>query len=312
MSLALVVTAISAFGSVALLGWFLLSGSSGHRRDIQRSISQLSAYEVRALAEPLPTLLPFVDRVVGPFLNGLVSFLKRVSPAGRAEHMRHRLTLAGNPQGMNADKFLTLKLLAALVMGALVFLFTLASGFSFGRFLISALLMGAAGFFLPDLWLRNLIEKRQKAIRLALPDCLDLLTISVEAGLGFDAALAKVIKHIGGPLAGEFARMLQEMQVGVSRREALRSLSSRTDVEELRSFVTSMVQADIFGVSIARVLRTQAAEMRVQRRQRAEEKAQKAPVKLVFPVVICIFPAIITVILGPGMVRMIMVFSQMQ
>jgi tight adherence protein C len=157
------------------------------------------------------------------------------------------------------------------------------------------------------LWLRSRVASRQKTIARELPDMLDMLTISVEAGMGFDSALAKLVKNSRGPLAEEFGRVLQEVQAGASRKEGLRHLAERIDVPELRSFVASIVQADMFGVSIASVLRTQATELRLRRRQRAEEDAQRAPVKMVFPLIFCILPATMIVILGPAVVRIAIV-----
>jgi tight adherence protein C len=166
--------------------------------------------------------------------------------------------------------------------------------------IILLLAFGAAGFFLPDVLVYNLGIKRQEQIGKSLPDAMDLLTISVEAGLGFDAALSQVAQNTDGPLAGEFFRVLQEMQIGKSRGDAFRSMADRTTVPELRAFVSSLVQADQFGIPIANVLREQSKELRVKRRQRAEERAQKVPVKIMVPLVIFIFPVMFIVILGPA------------
>jgi tight adherence protein C len=165
------------------------------------------------------------------------------------------------------------------------------------------------GFLGPDAWLRRHIDDRRSTMQRALPDVLDLLVISVEAGLGFDAALARVVSTVPGPLTEEFFRMLQETRVGVSRRDAMRHLMDRTDLDELRSFLLAMLQAEAFGVTISRVLRVQADEMRVKRRQRAQEKAFAAPVKIVFPLVFCIFPSLFIVLLGPAAIQISAAFS---
>jgi tight adherence protein C len=156
--------------------------------------------------------------------------------------------------------------------------------------------------------LYDMSERRQDRIRRSMPDILDVLTVSVEAGLGFDAALAQITRYGRGPLAGEFARVLQEMQIGRARVEALRALAARTSVTELKSFCAIVVQASELGVPIANVLREQAREMRVRRRQRAEELAQKVPVKILFPLIFCLFPALFIVVLGPGVINILHVF----
>jgi len=181
-----------------------------------------------------------------------------------------------------------------------------ASGF---QRLILLLFPVVLGFFGPDAWLSRKVQERRGLMQRALPDVLDLLVISVEAGLGFDSALARVVATVPGPLTEEFFRMLQETRVGVSRRDAMRHLTERTDLDELRSFLLAMMQAEAFGVAIARVLRVQADEMRVKRRQRAQEKAFAAPVKIVFPLIFCIFPSLFIVLLGPAAIQISETFS---
>ncbi|HEY3210218.1 MAG TPA: type II secretion system F family protein [Actinomycetota bacterium] len=188
-----------------------------------------------------------------------------------------------------------------LVLGSL-------AGLSGNKTLAAAAFLMAFGYLLPGAGLGQRAINRQDTIRRALPDTMDLLTISVEAGLGFDAAVSHVRKNVPGPLSDELGRMLQEMQLGVARIDALRSLADRTDVDELNAFVLAMIQADIFGVSIAKVLRGQAKELRTKRRQLAEEKAMKVPVKLLFPLIFCILPAMFVVVVGPGIIRLIRTF----
>jgi tight adherence protein C len=181
--------------------------------------------------------------------------------------------------------------------------------FNLGLLLATFLALCLLGYFLPNIVLVNMIQRRQAKMRLALPDAIDMLTISVEAGLSFDAALAHVSRNTTGPLAEEFYRTLQEVQLGRSRGEAMRNLADRSSVPELTAFVLAMVQADVFGISVANVLRIQSREMRRKRRQLAEERAMKVPIKVLFPVLFCIFPALFVVILGPAIMRIAATFG---
>jgi tight adherence protein C len=223
----------------------------------------------------------------------------RLSPT-TAGGLQHRLDLAGNPARWTPDRFLAVKGLGLVVLAVLGAL----SGLHSPALLVLFVAVGAAiGFFLPDVLLYNAGTKRQEKIRLALPDALDMLTVCVEAGLGFDAALAQVARNTAGPLAAEFARALQEMQIGKSRADALRATAERSSAPELRAFVSALVQASELGVPVAAVLREQAKEMRLKRRQHAEERAQKVPVKILFPLILCLFPGMFVVIIGPGIIR---------
>jgi tight adherence protein C len=223
----------------------------------------------------------------------------RLSPSGITSKLQRRLDLAGNPAAWTPDRILAVKGLGLLVLGGLGGLYGLPS---LGLLFLCAGLGGVAGFFLPDLLLYNAGLKRQSRIQALLPDALDMLTVCVEAGLGFDAALSQVARNTVGPLAAEFARALQEMQIGTSRGQALRAMAARATVSELRAFVSALVQAGDLGISVATVLREQAIQMRLRRRQRAEEKAQKVPIKILFPLIFCLFPALFVVILGPGVI----------
>lgn len=229
---------------------------------------------------------------------------KYVSPALAGKY-RKKLMEAGQPRGLDVDGFIALKVMTGIGGFILALFIGGFAGLAVARIFFLAIILTATGFFGPDAWLSRLIAARKKEMYLALPDILDMLTISVEAGLGFDAALAKVVKNFHGALSQEFFRFLQETQLGRSRRDAWRNLADRTDIPEINSFVLAVLQADVFGISIGKVLRVQADEMRTKRRQRAEEIAMKAPVKVVFPLVLCIFPALIIVILGPAGIRIV-------
>jgi tight adherence protein C len=223
--------------------------------------------------------------------------------------VRHRLDLAGNPAGWDPDRVVGLKALCCLtgfVAGLLV-----PPLFGAGALpaLAVATLATIGGWYAPSLYLYQVAYERSEGIRRDLPDALDLMTISVEAGLAFDAAMSQVARRTRGPLAKEFFRVLQEMQIGTGRAEAMKALSERTDVPELRAFLGAMVQADAFGVPVAGVLRVQASEMRIKRSQRAEEMAQKVPVKILFPLILCIMPCLFIVVMGPAAIILIQNFS---
>jgi tight adherence protein C len=252
---------------------------------------------------------PFGDRVLDPVLRRLARIGRRLTPDERMQAVRHRLDLAGNPSGWDPDRVVGLKALCCL------------AGFAFGLLvppMLGAGMLPAAavgtlaaigGWYAPSLYLYQVGYDRSERIRRELPDALDLMTISVEAGLAFDAAMSQVARRTPGPLAKEFFRVLQEMQIGTGRAEAMRALGLRTDVPELRAFLGSMVQADEFGVPVAGVLRVQAVEMRVKRSQHAEELAQKVPVKILFPLIFCIMPCLFIVVMGPAAIIMIQNFS---
>jgi tight adherence protein C len=251
--------------------------------------------------------LSAVDRIIVPFFGRMRRIAQRVSASGTADRLTRLLDLAGNPAGLTVERLLGFKG-AGLLLGGFL-------GVFFGGMNLKGLLFGAvgalAGFFLPDLMVMNTGAKRQDVLRRGLADALDMLTVCVEAGQGFDGALLHVAKSVEGPVAGEFARVLAEIQIGKSRSAAFSSLASRTKVPEIRTFVTALVQADRLGLPIGGVLREQSVQMRLIRRQRAEEKAQKVPVKILFPMLLCIFPALFIVIIGPGAIQMVNTFSKL-
>ncbi len=251
---------------------------------------------------------PLAQRTIGPLVIRVSGFLKRFTPIGYLDKKQHQIILAGSPGNMDAPSLVVIKALGTIIgVVAGFFLVDFGTG-GFQRTVLFVMPI-ALGFFGPDAWLARKIDERKVLMQKALPDVLDLLVISVEAGLGFDSALSRVVATVPGPLSEEFFRMLQETRVGVSRRDAMRHLMDRTDLDELRSFLLAMIQAEAFGVTIANVLRVQADEMRVKRRQRAQEKAFAAPVKLVFPLVFCIFPSLFIVLLGPAAIQIADAFS---
>ena len=251
--------------------------------------------------------LPAADRLVLPLLSGMKRLALRFSLSGTGDRLTRLLDLAGNPPALTLERLLGFKG-AGLVLGGVLGLFF--GGLSL-RGLFFAAAGATAGFFVPDIAVMNTGAKRQDVLRRGLADALDMLTVCVEAGQGFDGAILHVAKVVEGPVSGEFARVLAEIQIGKSRSAAFSSLASRTKVPEIRTFVTALVQADRLGLPIGSVLREQSVQMRLIRRQRAEEKAQKVPVKILFPMLLCIFPALFIVIIGPGAIQMMNAFSKM-
>ncbi len=247
----------------------------------------------------------FADRVFGPLFERLTKGGGRLTAEGQKTGIRRQLDLAGSPEGWDVERVLAFKMLGLIAGSLIAIAFSLLFGWSFAVTLGVIALGAVGGFFAPNVILYQMAYERTERMRRELPDALDLLTISVEAGMSFDGALAQVAKNSEGPLAAEFFRVLQEMQIGVGRTEAIRAMGERTNLPDLRQFATAMVQADAFGIPIANVLRIQAKEMRIKRSQRAEEAAQKVPVKILFPLIFCILPSLFVVILGPAAINIL-------
>ena len=281
------------------------------RRQAYRTLQAIRAVELRpADLRNRELARPARERLVKPLYNTALTVARRFTPAGARDAIRRKLVMAGSPFGWDPDRVLVAKV--ACLTGGMVLglLFLAVFSFAWPLRVLGFLAISLLGYWLPNIVLTNAVQRRQSEVRSALADSIDLLTICVEAGLGFDAALAHVSKNTSGPLADEFYRTLQEVQLGRSRNEAMRNLADRSNVPELRAFVLAMVQADIFGVSVANVLRVQAKDMRIKRRQLAEERAMKVPIKVLFPVLFCIFPALFVVILGPAVMRIADVFAK--
>ncbi len=299
-------------GLLAFFGVFLaVAGAAAPaRRD---PIDQrLADYGQRARTlEEIEMQAPFGERFLRPMASGIARFIARFTPSSAVEGIQKKLIHAGYAGRLQASDFLGMKGFATLVGAAL------GVGVSFRLFpnsgtvgmVICLVVGGFVGYFIPDLWLTSQEGQRRDQIQKALPDAIDLLTISVEAGLGFDAALSRVVEKSDNSLTREFGRVIAEMRVGVARRDALRSLVERTGVDDLSVFVTAIIQAEQLGASIANVLRIQSAEMRVRRRQRAEILAHQAPIKMLFPMVFLIFPPIMIVVLGPAIPNVITTFA---
>jgi tight adherence protein C len=286
-------------GLGVLLVFYALAGSRSVD-PVQARLTQLGSMQARTLEE-IELQQPIFERTLRPLATRLSGIAQRFASPKKVSRTEKRLAMAGNPGNLRTIDFLGLKLVMAAIIGVISFVvFLLIGNPGFGIF--GALALGGMGFFMPEFWLSRRIKKRQKAILLAVPDTLDLLTISVRAGLSFDGALSKVVEKVLGPLSDEFRRSLAEIRVGKSRREALRDIVGRTDVPALSNFIGAIVQAEQLGVPIAKVLQIQSEQLRIERRQRAEEAAAKAPIKMLFPLVGCIFPSMFIVILGPAII----------
>jgi tight adherence protein C len=267
---------------------------------VQARLSQLGSMQARTLEE-LELQQPLFERTLRPLATRLSGLAQRFASPQKVSRTEKRLAMAGNPGDLQTVDFLGLKLVVAAILAVGFFAAGLLTGSpAFG--FVAAIALGALGFFLPEIWLSRRIKKRQHDVLMAVPDTLDLLTISVRAGLSFDGALAKVVEKVQGPLSEEFRRSLAEIRVGKVRREALRDIVGRTEVPALSNFIGAIVQAEQLGVPIAKVLQVQSEQLRIERRQRAEELAAKAPIKMLFPLVGCIFPSMFIVILGPAVI----------
>ena len=270
-------------------------------RPADRVEARLLEYGDRVMTlEEIELSQPFSQRVLLPMIRASSAFVSRFTPQRSLESTQHNLDLAGNPNNWSAAEFFGIRGISALLLAAVTFAVLMLSEAPVTRQLLLSLVMGLLGFFLPVLWLRQRIRSRQDEIVKTLPDALDLLTISVEAGLPFDGAMQRVAEKWNNELSRGFQRLLTEMQVGKSRRDALRDMAARMEVPDVTSFVAALVQADQLGISIAKVLRIQSEQMRIKRRQRAEEKAQQAPIKMLIPMTFLIFPTILIIILGPA------------
>src|SRR6187402_1997877 len=304
--LALVVAAVAA-GAILLIVIGLAGNSPVD--PVQARLTQLGSMQAKNLEE-LELQQPIIDRTLRPLMARLSGRMSKMASASFTQTTEKRLAIAGNPGNMRVADWLGIKAIGAVVGGAIFFaLFVLPAPLSFVPFPVNLIMIPVGvmfGYTIPEFWLGGRVKKRQKAILLQIPDALDLLTISVRAGLGFDGALGKVVEKLKGPLPDEFRRALAEVRVGKARRDALRDIVPRTEVGPLTNFIGAIIQAEQLGVSVSKVLQVQSEQLRIERRQRAEEQAAKAPIKMLFPLVGCIFPSLFIVILGPAIILIIL------
>lgn len=284
------------------LGFYTVVSTADEKSTVRASLRQLDGYEVENVRDQ-ELLKPVSERTVKPLVTRLTDLGRRFTPDGYVDKIRTRFVASGNTSPDAVDRFIALKVVAIAAVPLMLLLIFGVVGMTGMMGLVVAGLLSAVLVFGPDAVINRRVAERQHEIQVKLPDVLDLLVISVEAGLGFEQALDRVVSAVPGPLTEEFARMLGETRAGASRAEAMKSMEKRCDVPELRSFVLAILQADTFGVSIGRVLRAQADEMRIKRRQMAQEKAQKAPVKMLIPMVFCVFPALFVVVIGPAIIN---------
>jgi len=273
---------------------------------LQERLAEFASRGETATLEEIELSQPLSERIIYPVARRFGEIALRFTPQNAIQSTTHKLELAGNPRGIDPTVFWASRFLVALGVGALmIFLFSLGlKDWSWTRKLIIIAVFVAIGFYIPELLLTSKIQRRQKEIRRAMPDALDLLTICVEAGLGFDGAMAKVHEKWDNELGRALGRVIREIQLGKLRREALRDMADRMGIPEMTSFVAAVIQSEQLGVSMAKVLRIQADQMRIKRRQLAEEEAHKAPIKMLIPMALLIFPSICIVLMTPAILML--------
>ena len=295
-----VIVGVIVLGGGALI---IIGMRAPSREDtLEDRLAQLGAMDRPPTLEEIELSMPFTERILTPILQRAAELVARLTPAQTVERTRQKLEIGGMAHRVQPTVFLAVRYLLAIGLGAALLLSLGTLSVPIFQRIVLIIAGTALGFFLPVLWLGSKIRNRKDSVQKALPDALDLLTICVEAGLGFDAAMAKVVEKWDNDLSEAFAKVLQEIQFGKVRREALRSMADNLDVSDVSTFVAAVIQADQLGVSIAKVLRIQSNEMRVRRRLRAEELARQAPIKIMIPIAFLIFPALFIVLLGPSVI----------
>jgi tight adherence protein C len=289
---------------VVLAGALVIVGMRSRREEtpFEERLNDYIARGEEVTLEEIELSQPITERILVPIVEKIGELTEKFTPQNAIEQTEKKLELAGNPPGIDPTIFWASRFIAAIgVGGLLLFVFSMGSmDWSWGRKLLMTGVFTLIGFFMPQLLLQSKINTRQDEIRKSMPDALDLLTICVQAGLGFDASMSRVAEKWEDALADEFERSLREIQLGNVRRVALRNMSDRIGISEMTSFVAAIIQSEQLGVSMSKVLRIQSDQMRTRRRQIAEEKAQQAPVKMLFPMALLIFPSLLIILLGPA------------
>ncbi|NLG99818.1 MAG: type II secretion system F family protein [Chloroflexi bacterium] len=315
MSSAVILMIVFGTGIVAVAAVLVFIGlrnpQSYDERELQARLDEFNRRGEVVDLEKIEMSMPLTERVIYPLARKLGEIATRFTPQNAMIAIGRKLELAGNPGKLDPTMFLAMQFIMALLFGGLVLavIGLFYSEVGFGQRLLFTGLGILLGFYFPQLWLTDKIRKRQNEIRKSMPDALDLLTICVEAGLGFDAAMAKVSEKWESELSMAFARVIREIQLGKVRRDALRDMADRLGIPEMTSFVAAVIQSEQLGVSMAKVLHIQADQMRMKRRQRAEEEAHKAPVKMLIPMAFIIFPSLMIVLMTPAAIQIVRTFA---
>ncbi len=304
MTLLLILGGIVIVGAVVLI---IVGIRAPNTEDVlQKRLAEFSTFDGNINLEEIELAQPFTERIIYPLARKMGEFAAKLTPQNALTSSTRKLELAGNPGRMDSSMLLVLQFGgAALFGGLMVLLFTVAkTNWPWGRIVLITGVLTVLGFYFPQMWLQSKINKRQKEVRKGMPDALDLLTICVEAGLGFDAAMHKVSEKWNNELSLAFGRVIREIQLGKLRREAMRDMADRIGISEMTSFVAAVIQSEQLGVSMAKVLRIQSDQMRVKRRQMAEEEAHKVPIKMLIPMGLLIFPSLMIVLLTPAALKL--------
>jgi tight adherence protein C len=286
---------------------FAFSGRSLNAATFEERLRQMSREPGKVDLTELELSKPFSERVILPLVESFGTLIAKITPQEILRETIKKIQQSGLK--IKPGIFITTQVILAVVFPAVLGAIGITTKFPGVKGLAMLLFSGVFGYFMPDLWLRGKVAARKLEIQCKLPDALDLLTVSVEAGLGFDMALSKVVEKLKGPLAEEFSKVLHEVRMGKPRRDAMKNMATRVDCQDLSQFISALVQADKLGVSIANVLRVQSVQMRLKRRQRAEQTAMKAPLKMSFVLVFFVLPALLIVLLGPAAISVIMQLS---
>jgi tight adherence protein C len=306
MVIIIIIAFLVIIGIVGLVVIGIRNPQLSDQKAINTRLEEFNQRGEKVNLEKIELSQPFMERIVYPLARAFGSLAIRFTPQNALQSTSKKLELAGAPAQLDPTMFLAAQGLSAIVFGVIVLLLfsRIGSDWPMGRKLLVIVASFVIGFFIPQIFLGSAITRRQKNVRRALPDALDLLTICVEAGLGFDAAMSKVSEKWTSELSLAFARVIQEIQLGKLRREALRDMAERVGIPELTSFVAAVIQSELLGVSMAKVLRIQSDQMRIKRRQHAEEEAHKAPIKMLIPMGLLIFPSLMIVLLTPAALKL--------